>query len=51
MFGIKKKVKVEEVEIPVFSEKNFLLALYQELKDRKIDRISDLENQIANCKD
>ena len=50
MFGIKKKV-VEEVEVPKFSEKSFLLALYQELKDKKIDRISDLENLIANCKD
>jgi hypothetical protein len=41
-------VEVEETTIdPNIAEKEHLLDLYQELKDRKIDRISDLENQIA----
>ena len=32
------------------SEKEVLLDLYQELKNRNIRSIGDLENQIANCK-
>ena len=49
--GFRKKKVEEPVEIQTPSEKDFLLALLEELKARKISRLSDLENQIANCKD
>lgn len=50
------KKKVEEVEVvvePVIetsNEKEELLALYNRLKELKVDRISNLENLIARCK-
>ena len=42
-----KEEPIVETIDPNIAEKKYLLGLYQELKDRKIDRISDLENQIA----
>jgi len=50
-----KKIKVKLAptptisEIKVKSEKEVLLELYQNLKDRGISRISDLENLIARA--
>jgi len=43
----KKVEEVPVVEGP--TEKEVLLALYEELKGRGIRSISDLENQIANA--
>lgn len=49
--GRKKKIVEETIEEVVEDttnkEKEELLALYQKLKDMKIDRISDLENLIS----
>lgn len=47
-----KEEKKEEKKEPVVeepSEKDQLLALYEELKRRNIRSISDLENQIASA--
>ena len=49
-----KKAKIEPEEAYCFeikTEKEKLLELYKILQDKRITRISDLENQIANCKD
>ena len=44
----KKKIEVaEEFKVPQKTEKEFLLELYQTLKDYNIRSISDLENLIA----
>ena len=40
---------IEEQPLSVFSEKQKLLALYQELKNLKVNRISELEGLIARA--
>lgn len=48
MFKKKEKVVSPKVDTKELSEKEQLENLYQELNKRKITRISDLENLIAN---
>jgi len=46
---LKKKEVIVKPIIKVKTEKEILLELYQNLKDRGIGRISDLENLIARA--